>query len=277
MKRLAWPLSWTFAAQCHLGCARRSSEDIDITMDRLHAEVDRHICAEWSPEVQAWGGPLFDERCPQSLASTELAPAIQAALVRIRPMVMLTEAAGQRFAVAVEGQPGSAQSTADTRAREAFWGDPELSRAVALALHKELDARELHCDDCPLVAAPTPLQMPWSAFLPYLGAYIWPHQRQGARVEIHICSGTNGTKALAPDRRLLHAGVLTAFAFAMDAAMATRIHRVAETSSSVDAAATALQAILNAPPGRAHACAALADIEWFTNLRIDECLPRPAA
>ena len=190
-------------------------------------------------------------------------------------MEMLTEAASQSFERAIQGQPASAQSTADAQAREAFWRDPELSRAITLALREELGARALHCRDCPPIAASPPQALPWSAFLPYLGAYIWPHDGQGAKVEIHTCSGVNGTKALAPDQRLLHAGVLTAYAFAMDETMAAQIHRIAETSSSVSAAAAALQALLNAPPGRAHACAALARVEWFTGLRIDEC-PRPA-
>ncbi len=283
MPRTSPILIWTLAAQCGLGCAGRISADTeappdpapDITTERLHAEVDRYICAEWSPEVQAWGGPTFDERCPQPSADSELGRAVQGAVARIRPMVMLTEAAGQSFDRAIQGLPGSAQSTADAHAREAFWRDPELSRAIALALREELGARNLHCRDCPPIAASPPQGLPWSAFLPYLSAYIWPHDGQGARVEIYICSGTNGTKALAPDQRLLHAGLLTAFAFAMDETMAAQIHRIAEASPSVSAAATALQALLNAASGRAHACAALARVEWFTGLRIDEC-PRPA-
>ncbi len=284
MPRASPILSWTLAAQCGLGCAGRSSDETEvppapagITAQRLHAGVDRFICAEWSPEVQAWGGPQFDERCPQPAASTELARTVRAAVARIRPMVMLSEAAGQSFERAIRGQPASAQSTADASAREAFWRDPELSRAIALALNEELGARKLQCEDCQPIAASPPQGLPWSAFLPYLSAYLWAHDGEGAKIEIHMCSGVNGTKALAPDQRLLHAGVLTAFAFAMDETMAAQIHRIAETSPSVDAAANALQALLNAPAGRAHACAALADIAWFTGLYIDECPRMPGA
>jgi len=274
-------LLWTL---CGLACATRPSDETDarpaptasnITMHRLRAEVDRHICAEWSPEAQAWGGPLFDDPCPRPTADTELARAAQGAVIRMRPMLMLSEAAGERFEAAVHGQPGSAQTTADTRARAAFWGDPVLSRAVALALQSELDARGWRCEDCPPMTPPPPLALRWSTFLPYLNAYIWPHDGQHTPVEIHVCSGINGAGALPPDPRLRHAGVLTAFAFVIDETMATQIRRIGEASTSVPDAAAALHALLDAPPGRAHACTALANLEWFTGLRIDECPRRP--
>lgn len=257
-----------------LGCATRSSTDTappGITMARLRAEVDPHICALFSPEVQEWGGPIHDDRCPQPTPGTPLAQAVQAAVLRVRPVGLLLTTGGQYFDTAARGQPGSAQSAVDTIARAAFWRDPQLSRATALALDAELRARGWQCEDCPPVAPPPPLTLPWSTFLPYLSAYIHPQDGDAGKVDIYICSGTNGLAALPPDPRLQQAGAMVAMQFTEIDAITSRIHTIATTSQSASAAATDLRSLLSTPLTRTHACTALEHIEWLTSLSIAEC------
>lgn len=284
MQRASQGLVWAFVALGGLGCAARPSNgavagttaEPAVTMARLRAAIDRHICAEWSPEAQAWGGPLLGEECPRPATRVELERVAEAVVVRVRPVLMLATAAGDRFEAAVRGQPAAAQSTADSLARAALWRDPQVARAMALALREELGVRGWNCVDCPVVTAPEPRSRPWAAFLPYLRAYLWPLDGADGAVEIYTCSGINGADTVAPDERLLQAGVLTALAFAQDDATAAQIHEVAVRSRSASEAAAHLEALLDAPPGRAHACAALAGVEWFTGLRVDECPRRTA-
>lgn len=268
----AWSATGTLAAMCGLACAGRPSHAApDITMARLRAEVDAHVCAAWSPEVQEYGGPLFAADCPRPAASTELTPAVQRALLRVRPIGMLATTAEEQFASAVRGRPESAQAAADTLAREAFWRDPQLSRAIMLAMHAELRAEHRQWADCPTTPAPTPLTIAWSTFRPYLAAYMYPQAGDDGKIEVYTCSGINGAAALPPDPRLLQAGVLTAFHFTTDEAMSRQIRGIADASRSIPDATAALHTFLDSPAGRTHACVALADLEWFTGLRIHDC------
>lgn len=260
-------VGWMIAASA-AGCAGRSQV---IDRRELHAEIDRHVCALWSPEVQQWGGPLIDERCPQPEVRGEAARLAARVVARVGPTMMLATAAERRFDDTSRGRPGSAQAAADGLARAAFWSDPEVTRAVALATRVELGAGGWRCEGCPEVAAPQLLTLRWSAFLPYLSAYIWPVGREQGGVDVFTCTGTNGGASVSPAPRLQRAGLLTAFHYAIDEGMGAQIHAIATTASSVDEASSRILAMLDAPAGRAHACAALVSLEWLVGVRIDEC------
>ncbi|MFZ6182372.1 hypothetical protein [Nannocystis pusilla] len=251
-------------------CAGRSHEP-PLTEAALHAELDRHTCARWEPEVKQWSLLLFDASCEPAPASGAVQVLARAAVARLRPLLLLTESAHDHFYARTASSPPPSPEEAQRLADAAVWSDRLLSGAIWQALHRELAVRGLACGDCPRPREPPPLTARWAEFFPYLAAYVWPVQlSEGAPVELFTCSAVHGAAALPANPALSQAGRLAAFAFAEDETAAPEIHDLAAQGSLAEVSRR-VRSYLDSPEGRRFACAALADVAWFTGLRISDC------
>lgn len=242
-----------------------------LTEAALHAELDRHTCARWEPEVNQWSLLLFDASCEPAPASGAAQVLARATVARLRPLLLLTESAHDHFYRRTDVSPPPSHEEAQRLADAAVWSDRLLSRAIWQALARELAARGLACGDCPRPGAPPPITARWAEFFPYLAAYVWPVQRsEGAPVEIFTCSAVHGAATLPIHPTLTQAGQLAAFAFAEDETAARQIHALAG-QGSLSEVSNMVRSYLDSPQSRRLACAALADVAWFTGLRISDC------
>ncbi|MCY1071802.1 hypothetical protein OV090_44065 [Nannocystis sp. RBIL2] len=251
-------------------CAGRRHEP-PLTESALRAELDRHTCARWEPEVKQWSLLLFDSSCDPAPASGDAQVLTRAAVARLRPLLLLTESAHDHFYEETARSPPPSHEEAQRLADAAVWSDRLLSGAVWQALARELAARGLACGDCPRPREPPPITARWAEFFPYLAAYVWPVQlSEGAPVEIFTCSEVHGAAALPVNPTLTQAGQLAAFAFAEDETAARQIHALASQGSLAEILKL-VRSYLDSPESRRLACAALADVAWFTGLRISDC------
>lgn len=265
-------LSPRLALACALltsACAGRRAP-APLIQAALRSELDHHTCARWEPSVKQWSLLLFDPDCEPAPPSGDPAKLVHAAVARLRPLVFLSTAVYDRFYDA----PGAAAlppATAQRRADAVVWSDPDLTAAIWRALAVELGARGLACSDCPPGPAPAPFTIAWADLFPYLAAYVWPAQASpDAPVQIFTCSGIHGAAALPEAPALTQAGKLVALAFADDPAHGREIHDLAGAGSLADVT-RAVRDYLDSPPSRRFACAALADVAWYTGLRITDC------
>ncbi|PCC69619.1 hypothetical protein SAMN02745121_06427 [Nannocystis exedens] len=251
-------------------CAGRSPA-APLTQAALRAALDRHTCARWEPEVRQWSLLLFDATCEPAPASGGLEALVRAAARRLRPLAILAEPAYDHFyrrsGDPASRSPGAVEHLADA----AVWSDRLLSDAAWRALDRELAARGLVCVDCPRPDEPPSITFRWAEFFPYLAAYVWPVQfSKDAPVEIFTCTAIHGAAALPPDPLLSQAGRLAAFAVADDETAASRLRALAGQGSLAEVSRS-IRDYLDSPAGRRIACAALADVAWFTGLRVSDC------
>jgi len=249
------------AAHPEVGAARRTAR---VTFAELRAEVDRHTCAVWSPEVQQWDIAILSETCG-AVRDRRLGEVVHGVIQASKSIVPLASAAFEKF----DGEaasPGLDRASASALARRAVWSDPVLSRAILLQLGRAVDERRLRCEDCPRPALVEPVVVDWARFEPYLLAYLWPVQATpGGPVEVFACSGTNGAADLPASEPLRHTGFLVAAKFADDAEAAAEIERLgirhnAEASRSVAGMAREIHAFVRSPSGRARTCRAVAEV-----------------
>lgn len=253
-------------------CAGRPHE-APLTEAALHAEIDRHTCARWEPQVKQWSLLLFDASCEPAPASGDVAAVVRAAVARLRPLLLLTESAHDHFYENADRSPPPSHEEAQRLADAAVWSDRLLAGAIGQALARELEVRGLACGDCPRPREPPPITARWAEFFPYLAAYVWPVQlSEGAPVEIFTCSAVHGAAALPANPTLTRAGQLAAFAFAEDETAAHQIHALASQGSLAEVSES-VRSYLDSPESRRLACVALADVAWFTGLRISDCGP----
>jgi hypothetical protein len=251
-------------------CAGRPREP-PLTAAALRAELDRHTCARWEPEVKQWSLLLFDASCEPAPPSGDVEVLARAAAARLRPLLLLTESAHDHFYARTNREPPPSPEEAQRLADAAVWSDPLLSGAIGQALARELAVRGLACGDCPPPREPPPITARWAEFFPYLAAYVWPVQlSESAPVEIFTCSAVHGAAALPVDPTLTQAGQLAAFAFAEDETAARQLRALASQGSLADVLKL-VRSYLDSPESRRLACTALADVAWFTGLRISDC------
>lgn len=268
-------MALTVVALCCLGCAGRSAHArATVSRAQLRAELDRFVCALWTPEAEAWNVGLLATDCGQRLTGAPLESVSEASVARVKPLMMLAQEFDAEFFGALDGRPAPPKPAADALARDAFWRDSLLERATWLAAREELRSRGLRCGDCPVVAEPERIELSWAEFLPFLGAFVWPVQEEtGGKMEIFVCSGTNGAAALKGDPRLVQAGFLAAAGLVNDEAIVRQIRAFADAGRSPAEVMPGLQQLLDSPPVRRQACSSLAPLEWFVGVRVRECPP----
>ncbi|MBZ5712519.1 hypothetical protein [Nannocystis pusilla] len=279
-------MSWTrrlmiFATIAAASCVRRpASSEVttaaSFSLAELRAEVDRYVCAVWTPEVQQWGVDMLSEACGAERDPT-LGELVRAAVLRSKTIVPLATAAYDAFDA---GASGLDQASADALARRSMWSDPLLSRAILLQLRGAIDAMHARCDDCPRLAV-APVEVEWEDFSPYLQAYFWPVQATpGGPVEIFVCSGTHGAGELPANEPLRQAGFLVAVQFVDDAETEAQIEQLharhnGDASRSAHGMAREIDALIQSPTGRARTCRALREVEWFTGVVVRACEASP--
>lgn len=143
---------------------------------QLRTEVDRYVCAVWSEEAGQWGAEFLSETCRRDAGKAAYTEAIQRAVQRAAPIVMLGNAAYDHFYNTIGQRPRDEQEHADSLARDAFWSAPLLERATWLSVCRELRESGFSNDSCSTLPAPRPLELSWEEFAPYLHAYVWPTQ-----------------------------------------------------------------------------------------------------
>ncbi|MDC0666958.1 hypothetical protein [Nannocystis radixulma] len=270
-----------FATIAAASCVRRpASSEVttaaSFSLAELRAEVDRYVCAVWTPEVQQWGVAMLGEACG-AVRDPALGEVGRAVVEKSRTIVPLATAAYDAFDA---GASGLDQASADALARRSMWSDPLLSRAILLQLRSALDARHVRCDDCPRLTV-APVELEWEDFVPYLRAYFWPVQSTpGGPVDIFTCSGTNGAAELPANEPLRQAGFLVAAQFIDDAEMTAQIEQLharhnGDASRSAHGMAREIDAWIQSPTGRARTCRALREVEWFTGVVVRACEPTP--
>lgn len=265
-----WPAC---AALVLVACASepRRSRPASVTQAELRAHIDRHSCAYWEAEVRQWSALYLDDRCPPPPIRSELDRAVAAAVARVAAILPpLAAGAYDRFYGPLEGKPPPPQAQADALVRASFWADPTLARATLTRAVDELAAHNLRCADCPAPTRPEPLALRWDSFFPYLAAYVWPTENEG-KIDIYVCSGTNGVGALEPDPRLQQLGFLTAWG--VREPLSPKIREIADpgTSRPLAEVSQQLRELLDSATGRAAACASLAETAWFTGVTVDIC------
>ena len=254
-------------------CAHTQPTTGEISSAELRAEIDRHSCAAWEPEVDQYSALFLDERCPYTSTAAPLARAVEAAVAEASPLTFL-ETSRDHFYAAVKDRPRPDQAAADALVRATFWRDPLLAPAIVDRALVHLPAHRLRCTDCVAPARPAARTASWSSFFPYLTAFVWPVQPEpGAEIAVYVCSATNGAAALPPDTSLIHAAKLAALAFMLDPASGAKVREIArgDVSRPLPEVAQALAALLDAPASRARICGELTRLRWFTGLTVDPC------
>lgn len=241
----------------------------------IRAEIDKHTCAFWSPEAQQWDLGILSDRCGAT-RDPRIGDAIRIAVQRTTAILPLATAAYDHF-YAEATSPGLTQATADDLARRSFWSDPLLNETILLQVGQALGKNHQRCDDCPVITPREPVEVASEQLLPFIFAYIWPVQSvSSGPIEIYVCAGMNGAAELPANERLRQAGFLVAASFADDHDAAAEILRLggqhnAHKPPSIDGLAGEIHAFVRSPAGQKHSCRALADIEWFTGVRVREC------
>lgn len=267
------PLVTSIISAALLACAH-SPRTRTLTAEQLRAEVDRHICATWSDEADQWSAEFLSDACRPDTTS-ELAATLRPGVARASAIILLGEAAYDRFYAQAEQRPRDQQATADELARRAFWSDPIVSHAAMLGVCLALRGTPFSSDTCATLPSPPATEVTWSEFFPYLRAYVWPTPGpSGSGVQIFVCGGINGAGAL-PDKKLVQTGFLTAAGLTDDPELTEKIHdlvnKYAEASTDLSAVQEDIDALLNSPSGRRSACAALERNAWFTGVSVRDC------
>lgn len=281
MKRLFFPVALLgVALAACTGPHQRRKGSRALPTAQIHAEVDRYVCAVWSDEAGQWGPEFLSETCRRGAEKAAYTEAIQRAVQRAAPIVMLGNAAYDHFYSTIGQRPHNEPEHADSLARSAFWSDPLLERATWLSVCSELRGSGFSNDSCSTLPASRPLQLSWDEFAPYLHAYVWPAQgADGSPVEIFVCSEINGASDLSGARELAQAGFLAAAGVAEDPALSEKFQSLAEkyrnSPAELSSLKRELEALLDSPAGRNRACSALARTAWFTGVAVSDCPPGP--
>lgn len=259
----------------HLSCAHAArTSEVSLSAEQLRAELDRHVCATWSDEANGWSAEFLSDAC-RPAAATELAATLRPAVARASAVVLLGDAAYDRFYAAADRLPRDEQERADELARQAFRSDPILSRAALRAACLALRGTRFASDSCSTLPPTPATALAWTEFYPYLRAYVWPTPgADGAGVQIFVCGGINGASAL-PRKELAQAGFLAAAGLTDDPEFGASIHDLLEKHAGASADLSAvhqdIDALLNTPAVRRSACSALARTAWFTGLTVRDC------
>lgn len=243
---------------------------------QIRAEVDRYVCAVWSEEAGQWGAEFLSETCRRGAEKAAYAAAIQRAVLRAAPIVVLGSAAYDHFYSTIGQRSRDEQEHADSLARSAYWSDPLLERGTWLSVCHEFRESGVSNDSCSTLPAPRPIQLSWDEFAPYLHAYVWPTQSaNGSDVEIFVCSEVNGASDLPGAKELAQAGFLAAAGVAEDPELRGKIQGLAEKYGHAPADSSSLkrelEALLESPAGRNRACSALARTAWSTGVAVRDC------
>jgi hypothetical protein len=260
---LTWVVLAAFAG-CAGGKGQRDNTDTPSTSFERDV-FDPYICAIWSTEAGQWGAEFLNEACSEKNKSSCEADAV----AKAGQIVPLGNRAYSRFYESVGVGMAIAKVDADRLAREAFWSDPALERAILLAAH----------DSCgtPSLGTPT-TTMPWESFRPYVAAYLWPVQASpGSEIELYACSEQNGAGQLKGPDELRQAGFLVAVGFAENETMFVALQTLVQAHNqgaerSVPAVADKIEEFLERPESRGLVCRTLAEVRWFTGLSVEECL-----
>lgn len=233
-----------------------------------------YICAAWSTEANQWGAEFLSRSCNDTSNNSCEARAVDVA----ERVVAVGNRAYTQFYGAVGDGTSVPKNEADRLAREAFWSDPALKRAVKLAAADSCGVSPAECDDC-AEPTPSPQRLTWEAFRPYVSAYLWPVQaRSGAEIELYTCSEVNGADGLPGPDLLRQAGFLVAAGFAEDEVMFVAVQGLVRSHNqratrSIPSLAGEIEAFLELPAARARICHTLTEVRWFTGLTIEECPP----
>jgi len=265
------PRWWVAGLLATLHCVH--ARPTEISSAELRAEIDRHSCAYSTPEDPMHSALFLDaERCPVTPPATALGRAVADAVAEASAISFLERTSGQ-FDAALKGRPRPTQAAADALARSMLWRDPLLTRAVLDRALAHLPAHRLRCTDCQAPPRPVARIVAWSDFFPYISAFIWPVEFEPGKIDVYMCSGTNGAAALSPDEALIHAAKLAAVDFGLEETTRQKIRDIArgDVSRSLADVKLLLAALLDAPASRSRICAAVAERRWFTGVTIDPC------
>jgi hypothetical protein len=168
---------------------------------------DPYICAAWSTEAGQWSAEFLSAECHNSNK-----PSCESAAVdRARQIVPLGHVAYARFYSSVDAGAPMVKGEADRLAREAFWSDPVLERAILLSARTSCGADPSWCTGCARPEKSHGKTMTWGLFRPYITAYLWPVQNSpDSEIELYACSEVNGAGRLEGPETLRQAGFLVA-------------------------------------------------------------------
>lgn len=232
-----------------------------------------YICAAWSTEAGQWSAEFMSSACHRSDKPSCASKAVD----RARQIVPLGNLAYARFYKNVDASAPMPKEEADRLARESFWSDPTLERAILLSSQDFCGTDHSWCTGCARPASSHNLTITWDSFRPYIMAYLWPVQRSpGSEIELYACSEVNGAGGLEGPESLRQAGFLVAMGFAEDDTMFVALQTLVQDRNrseerSVPTVTRAIEEFLERPEARRHVCRTLDEARWFTSIAVEEC------
>lgn len=269
------------------GSSEASSGPAAFTEAQVKAELAKYVCAaklDEAPEVYTvlFGSVDCIDAPGQPEPRGALAEVARATALEMTAIARLSTHAISTAYAYIEEAPRT-RDDARRKVQEIWWSDPLLGPTALRRASMLLAERGASCTDCAPVSAAASRVLPWSAFVPYVAAYVWPvAPSPDERVmAVYVCGGINGAARTDGDLDALHAGFLVAMGFVEDEdaqhRLAGVIERTRARNPTVDEMRYAIDGFLNADETLASACTTLARFAWLTGIHVSDCSsPRPS-
>lgn len=250
-----------------------------MTAQELRDRIGDYVCTPWLVDEETHDVLFLDESCPDA-ADSKLDPLVEAAILEAtRDCVDLLPLAGDAYErIYPVLDAGGDHASVRSAVLGVFWADPQLGETVLYRTQMRLAERGVTCGDC---EAPSPLpvhhrDVSWSELLPYVSAYVWPVQGDGA-VEVYVCGGTNGLAVLEEDDRLARAAFLLAVHLTRDRRLEQLLSDLENRSASIAEYRGQIGNYLADERTQDLLCEQVTKFEWFLRMNVAACSSKDIA